>query len=81
MRLIEWLWSIATGSMPDTTGNPQGSTRPCLSHSSPANASSPLLLRFWMLASFFRRLLTSSFRVCRWLFIRPPEIRKNEKKC
>lgn len=48
MRLIKWLWSIATGSMPDTTGKPQGSTRPCLwSHSSPANASSALPLRFF----------------------------------
>lgn len=47
MCWIEWLWSIATGSMPDTTGKPQGLARPCLwSHSSPANASSAFPLRF-----------------------------------
>lgn len=54
MRLIKWLWSIATGSMPDTTGKPQGSTRPCLcSHSSPANASSALPLRLSLVLAVF----------------------------
>lgn len=58
MRLIEWLWSIATGLMPDTTGKPQGSTRPCLlSHSSPANASSALPLRFFACSLVFVYLL------------------------